>query len=160
MLKISGRFGAAAMITALMGMMLAAAIAAPAQTYSVIYSFSGSPDGANPYTGVVADPEGSLYGTTESGGNYSGICTQDGCGVVFKLDLSGTESVLYRFSGGADGARPNAGVIRDGAGNLYGTTAIGGIFNGLCAAEGCGVIYRLDSAGNERVVHAFTGEPD
>ena len=58
---------------------------------------------------------GNLYGTTDGGG-------ASGAGVVFKVDTSGNETVLYSFTGGADGAYPNAGVILDSAGNLYGTT--------------------------------------
>ena len=74
--------------------------------------------------------QGSLYGTTTYGGGASGA------GVVFKVDTSGNETVLYSFTGGADGANPYAGVIRDPAGNLYGTTTSGGQLN-------AGVVFEI-----------------
>jgi len=105
---------------------------AQAQTFTLLHSFAGAPDGANPVAELVQDPAGNLYGTTQQGGITGGACTNIGlgfnsCGTVFKIDTSGNETVLYRFTGGTDGAFPAAGVVRDGAGNLYGTT-LGGIF--------------------------------
>jgi uncharacterized repeat protein (TIGR03803 family) len=82
---------------------------------SVLYSFTGGGDGANPRAGLIFDPSGALYGTTVSGGSH-------GRGTVFKLAPSGTESVLYSFQGGSDGAAPFAGLIFDASGALYGTT--------------------------------------
>jgi uncharacterized repeat protein (TIGR03803 family) len=84
-----------------------------------LYTFSGAGDGATPYGGVISDKAGNLYGTTWKGGTYD-------YGTVFKLDKHGTLTVLYSFSGGTDGAYPLAGLIRDAAGNLYGTTQQGG----------------------------------
>ena len=72
---------------------------------------------------------GNLYGTTEQGGAY-------GFGVVFKLTPGGAETVLYSFTGGSDGADPAASLIRDKAGNLYGTTEEGG-------ASGDGVVFKV-----------------
>ena len=69
------------------------------------------------------------YGTTYSGG-------ASGYGVVFKLDTTGTETVLYSFTGGADGSQPEAGLIQDPEGNLYGTARFGGI-------SGSGVVFRI-----------------
>ena len=96
-------------------------------TESVLYSFTGGADGKSPSAGLVFDVAGNLYGTTLRGGN----CGGDGCGVVFKLvpksDGSWTESVLHSFTGGKDGFGPQADLIFDAAGNLYGTTADGGI---------------------------------
>jgi uncharacterized repeat protein (TIGR03803 family) len=83
---------------------------ARAQTYNVLHSFSGVPDTATPYAGLILDSAGNLYGTTYSGGKL-------GRGAVFKLDKSGNESVLYSFSG-PDGAQPYGGLARDSAGNL------------------------------------------
>jgi uncharacterized repeat protein (TIGR03803 family) len=95
-----------------------------------------------------------VYGTAFQGG--VGTCLGGGCGVVFKLDPAGNETVLYSFTGGADGANPGAGLIRNAAGNLYGTTTYGGDLN--CNQQiGCGVVFKLDSAGNETVLHTFTG---
>ena len=89
---------------------------------------------------------GNLYGTTLIGGAANK-------GVVYKLDTTGYETVLYSFAGGADGGAPFAAVILDSAGNLYGTTGYGGSAN-------AGVVYRLDTAGHETVLHSFTGGAD
>lgn len=95
---------------------------------TVVHSFTGSADGVAPFAGVTCDSAGNLYGTTYGGGSA-------GAGVVFKLDATGHEAVLHSFTGGADGAGPNA-VIRDRAGNLYGTTSGGG-------SAGAGVVYKV-----------------
>ena len=65
-----------------------------------------------------------------------------GCGVVFKLDTAGTETILYQFTGGEDGAYPMGGVIRDAAGNLYGTASEGGDLT-CFAPSGCGVVFKI-----------------
>jgi len=90
-----------------------------AGNYTVLHTFTGGADGGEPQAGVIRDAAANLYGTTSSGGTAGG-------GTVFKLDTSGNETVLYNFTGGADGGSPSAGVIRDAAGNLYGTTFFGG----------------------------------
>jgi uncharacterized repeat protein (TIGR03803 family) len=126
---------------------------AEAQTFNQIYSFQGGSDGGNPFSNVVADTAGNFYGTTFSGGNLS-TCAYPGCGVVYKVDSSGNETPLYTFSGPpSDGANPVAGVIRDAAGNMYGTTAYGG-------ANGYGTVFEVDSAGVETVLRTFTGGAD
>ena len=99
----------------------------------VLYSFNGPPDGWQPFAGLVRDTAGNLYGTTAFGGAY-------GYGTVFKIAPSGTETVLYNFTGGADGANPWAGLVRDKQGNLYGTTAYGGNIN---CSGGCGVVFKV-----------------
>jgi uncharacterized repeat protein (TIGR03803 family) len=108
---------------------------------TLLYSFTGGADGANPYAGVIRDSAGNLYGTTYSGGVSN-------AGVVFKVDPTGRQTVLYSFAGGTDGAHPQAGLIQDAAGTLYGTTQTGG-------QAGLGVVYKLDPAGNETVLHNF-----
>jgi uncharacterized repeat protein (TIGR03803 family) len=124
----------------------------------VLYSFSGGGDGKNPYGGVILDGNGNLYGTTVSGGS-GGVCSGDGCGVVFMLTNNNgnwTESVLYNFTGGNDGSGPGGGVVFDSAGNLYGTTPDGGEFSE-------GVVYELSLQGNtwtQTVIHAFSGGND
>ncbi len=89
---------------------------------TVLYSFTGGADGANPnYSDVIFDSFGNLYGTTYNGGAY-------GYGVVFELSPVGaswTETVLYSFANGADGANPISGVIFDSEGNLYGRNSPG-----------------------------------
>src|ERR1017187_8717518 len=113
---------------------------------TVLYSFTGGADGGNPGAGVIHASAGNLYGTTTSGGTA-------GQGVVFKLSTGGQETVLYSFTGGADGGYPYAGVIRDSAGNLYGTTVYGGPANQ-------GVVYKVDTTGHETVLYSFTGGAD
>jgi uncharacterized repeat protein (TIGR03803 family) len=122
-----------------------------AYTYRVLYSFTGAADGNGP-TGLIHDAAGNLYGTTISGGSSNCI---EGCGVVYKLDAAG-QTTLYTFMG-LDGGVPLAGVIRDAAGNLYGTTDGGGSNN---CTNGCGVVYKLDAAGQETVLHYFTNGAD
>ncbi len=103
--------------------------------FTVLHRFAGSAsDGQLPIGGLILDEKGNLYGTTYIGG--AGGCfdgTSYGCGILFKLDGRGTETVLYSFTGGADGAYPVAGrLVRDEAGNLYGVN--GG---------GNGVVFKL-----------------
>src|SRR5271169_2709560 len=99
--------------------------AAGAQTLNVVYSFSGGADGSQPYAQLVPDGAGNAYGTTAVGGDLS-ACGGSGCGVVFKVSRSGQYTVIYSFNGGADGANPWSGLLRDNSGNLYGTTEAGG----------------------------------
>ena len=107
---------------------------------AILYGFTGRADGANPAASLILDSEGNLYGTTVQGGT-AGCAPYSGCGVVFKLDAVGTETVLYSFTGGADGASPAAPVLRDLAGNLYGTTQLGGGTG--CNGSGCGVVFKI-----------------
>jgi uncharacterized repeat protein (TIGR03803 family) len=120
---------------------------AHAQTFTTLYNFTGSPDGASPRASLIRDAAGNLYGTTEGGG-------VGGYGAVFKLDTRGQETVLYSFTGSPDGAYPLAGLIRDAAGNLYGTTSSGG------AHVTSGTVFELKrKAGGvwtEKVLHSFT----
>jgi uncharacterized repeat protein (TIGR03803 family) len=112
--------------------------------FTVLYSFAGGTDAAFPWAGLCRDAAGNLYGTTV-----------DHQGTVFKLDATGKETVLYRFSGGTDGGGPLAGLIQDAAGNLYGTTVGGGD-----PTYSHGVVFKVDTKGNETVLHAFAGSAD
>jgi uncharacterized repeat protein (TIGR03803 family) len=126
---------------------------------TVLHSFTGPPDGERPVAGLVRDAAGNLYGTTTAGGTS---CSEsyNGCGVVFKVDKAGRETVLYRFTGtGGDGASPYAGLVLDSAGNLYGTTAYGGDLS-CYAPDGCGTVFKLDPTGKETVLHTFQGGTD
>lgn len=114
----------------------------------VLYSFAGGADGENPISGLIEDAAGNLYGTTSYGGGTG--CGGSGCGTVFKLSKTGKEKVLYSFAGGADGANPYASLIRDAAGNFYGTTGNGG-------SSGFGTVFKLTKAGTETVLHSFAG---
>ncbi len=113
---------------------------------TILHNFTGGSDGGVPDAGVIRDSAGNFYGTASAGGT-------SGNGVVFKLDSAGHETVLYSFSGGTDGALPAAPLVSDDAGNLYGTAAEGG-------NSGAGVVFKLDSAGNETVLYSFSGGND
>src|SRR5450755_1786014 len=113
----------------------AVAVSAQARTLTVLHTFTGGPDGANPQGELIRDSAGNLYGTTRSGGDTSS--ESFGCGTVFKIDSNGNETTLLKFGGGKFGCVPLGGVIRDAAGNLYGTTTAGG-------EDGWGTIYKLD----------------
>jgi uncharacterized repeat protein (TIGR03803 family) len=123
-----------------------------AGTEKTLYSFTGGSDGGIPIAGLVMDGNGNLFGTTYSGG-HPGCKYKQGCGVVFKVIPGGTESVLYSFTGGADGANPNGGVILGAQGNIYGTTSLGG-------SAKLGTVYELNTAGQETVLHTFTKGSD
>jgi uncharacterized repeat protein (TIGR03803 family) len=126
----------------------------PAGTYTVLHSFAGGSDGANPFAGLTRDSAGNLYGTTQYGGVH-------GNGVVFKLSPAGTETVLHRFTGGADGGNAVAGLAQDGLGNLYGTTQYGGAACSFSSGITCGVVFKLSSCGSGfKVLHTFTGGAD
>jgi uncharacterized repeat protein (TIGR03803 family) len=107
---------------------------APSGALNVLHSFTGGSDGAYPEAGLVADTAGNLYGTTWGGG-------AGGQGTVFQFDPSGALNVLHSFTGGSDGGRPGADLIADAAGNLYGTTVLGGA-NMTCPG-GCGTVFQL-----------------
>src|SRR5947208_16710743 len=108
--------------------------AAWASGTTVAYSFRGEDDGEYPSTELVMDGAGNLYGTTVQGGDFGG-------GTVFRLKPSGTawvHTVLYSFTGGADGGQPYGGVTLDSHGNLYGTAVVGGDrTGGPCVEDGC-----------------------
>jgi len=137
--------------------------AARAQKESVLYSFcaqTNCADGQSPYAGVVFDQKGNLYGTTRSGGTYNNSCYY-GCGVVFKLTPKGKETVLYSFcmqAGCADGAEPFAGLVSDQKGNLYGTTYLGGAYDGCESGLGCGVVFKLTPEGKYKVLYSFCAQ--
>ncbi|HEY6294000.1 MAG TPA: choice-of-anchor tandem repeat GloVer-containing protein, partial [Terriglobia bacterium] len=113
-------------------------------TERVLHLFTDKADGGFPQAGLVRDAAGNLYGTTYEGGAV-------GYGTVFEVSAGGTESVLYTFTGGADGGRPFAGLVRDAAGNLYGTAQSGGDLN-CNAPYGCGTVFELSASGAERVL--------
>ncbi len=134
---------------------------AQAQTFTTLYSFTGGADGAYP-SGLIRDSAGNLYGTTNSGGSPTCTPPSQGCGTVFKLDPSSKLTVLYHFTGKEDGEYPSNGVIRDAAGNLYGTTLTGGDLTCTQASntgKGCGTVFKLDARGHKTVLHRFTGIP-
>lgn len=119
----------------------------PLGAESVLYSFNASAgDGFRPGSGVIQASDGNLYGTTP--GNGSNVNTS--YGAVFKVTLSGQESLLYTFHGitAADGQLPVAGLVQGADGNLYGTTSEGG--SGIS-----GTAFKLTLAGVETVLNNF-----
>jgi uncharacterized repeat protein (TIGR03803 family) len=130
---------------------------AQCQTETVLHSFSVDAGGAGPRA-VVVDSAGDLYGATYLGGDLA--CGGGfGCGTIFKLDSHGNETLLYTFTGGADGSFPDAGLVRDSVGNLYGTASEGGNLN-CDAGNGCGTVFKLAPSGVLTVLHRFAGVPD
>jgi len=124
-------------------------------TESVLHSFDyGTSDGSAPRGELTFDAAGNLYGTTSWGGYYPGYGNG---GIVYKLapnpDGTWTESPLYNFKGGTDGASPDSSLVFDAAGNLYGTTSGGG-------CDGFGVVFKLSrtsSGWHETLLHTFSG---
>jgi uncharacterized repeat protein (TIGR03803 family) len=131
---------------------------AQAQKFKVLHLFTGGTDGGQPYAGLTLDSAGNLYGAAFGGGIPGCL---DGCGTVFQLTPSAggwSESVLYEFPGGTDGANPRASLTFDRAGNLYGTTLDGGTVG--CGTSN-GVAFELSpGSGNwtETVLYSFGGE--
>jgi uncharacterized repeat protein (TIGR03803 family) len=126
----------------------------------ILHYFSGESDGYETSAGLVFDAAGNLYGTSAWGGGKGSCWGARPCGVVFELtpnvDGSWTEHVLHQFTGGEDGGNPEADLILDSAGNLYGTAAVGG-------AHGYGVVFKLAPNANggwdETVLHSFMDKP-
>ena len=136
-----------AMLFLLAALVSAATRPAHGQAETVLYSFAGSPDGASPYYGTpVLDKKGNLYGTTLVGG-------AGGYGTAFKVTPSGIETILHSFNASGDGAYPEAGVVLDKKGNLYGTTSFGG-------AYGYGTVFKVTPSGAETILHTFGGGGD
>jgi len=106
---------------------------------TVLYSFKGGSDGANPWAGLI-DVAGTLYGTTENGGGGGTSCTY-ACGTVFKITTAGVETVLHAFQGGSDGSFP--GPLIDLGGTIYGTTQKGGGSGGGNCTQGCGTVFKV-----------------
>src|SRR5205823_3086442 len=117
---------------------VAATLSADAQTYKVIHTFTSGRDGIEPETGLLLAPDG-ICGTTYRGGSRSDT------GTVFKIDKTGKETVLKRFPGCCGiypkGGGPLGDMVRDAAGNLYGTTFYGGEGGSLCGNFGCGTVF-------------------
>jgi len=125
-----------------------------AGSYVVLYRFGGGSDGSRPFAPLLY-LNGYLYGTTTHGG-LAGNCSDangSGCGTVFKFQVStGIKTVLYRFTGGNDGAIPYAPLVHDKHGHFDGTTFSGGQY-------GFGTIFSLNGT-TETALHQFTGGND
>jgi uncharacterized repeat protein (TIGR03803 family) len=122
----------------------------PAGTLHVLYTFSGGADGSKPFGPLVQDDAGNLYGVAQSGGNLAcQTIPRGGCGTVFRLDAGGSLTVLHTFDGGADGAAPQPGLLRNAAGDLYGAASRGG-------RADHGTLFRISATGEYEIVHRFT----
>jgi uncharacterized repeat protein (TIGR03803 family) len=126
--------------------------------FGTLSTFDGTDDGNYPNGGLILDDAANLYGTTNSGG---AVC----CGTVFEVkhgaNNTWTQSLLYSFAGGTDGGFPQAPLVSNGPGKLYGTTMTGGDLS--CGSGGCGVVFELSLSGGiwtETVLHSFTDSPD
>src|SRR2546423_13865019 len=104
---------------------------ASAQTFTTLHGFTGGTDGGYAFAPLILDSAGNLYGTTYQGGDYNCDPANPGrgCGVVYRIDGAGNETVLYSFRSLPDAEFSLAGLTRDSAGNLYGTTNWGGASN-------------------------------
>jgi len=132
-----------AIVLTTVAVLLFSGATARAQTFTTLYNFTGGSDGGYPFAGVIQDNAGNVYGTTYYGG-------ANDYGVVFEVN-TGTETVLHSFTGGAtDGAYPYAALVRSRDGDLYGTASEGG-------TNGMGVVFKVDTAGNETVLYSFGG---
>jgi len=121
----------------------AAAIAAPAQTFTTLFTFDGT-DGSVPNGGLIRATDGDFYGTTSSGG-------AGGSGTVFKITPEGTLTTLYSFCSQTnciDGKNPELGLIQATDGNFYGTTFSGG-------ANGAGTVFKITLGGTLTTLHSF-----
>jgi uncharacterized repeat protein (TIGR03803 family) len=118
---------------------------------TVLHAFEGEADGAYPQSPLIQDDGRNLYGTAYSYGGPSAA------GTIFKLTESGNFTVLYSFTGGTegstDGCRPSAGLVADGKGNFYGTTA-------GCGAFSNGTVFEFSNTGQEIVLYSFKGGND
>ena len=112
-----------------------------------LYSFTGGNDGADPDAGLVQGSDGNFYGTTYDGG------TNGGYGTVFKISTNGALTSLYSFTGGNDGADPNAGLVQGSDGNFYGTTYSGG-------TNDSGTVFKISTNGALTSLYSFTDGND
>jgi len=117
---------------------------APNGVETLLHVFDSAGDGAFPYGSLVRDAAGNIFGVTMQGGVY-------GPGVVFKLDANSNETIIHSFGGSGDGGSPGGGLVRDRAGNLYGTTQYG-------ASSYFGTVFKLDASGTETILHTFSGK--
>jgi len=119
----------------------------PTGEITILHVFGESyGDGAGLPAGVILDSQGNLYGATSGGGS-------EDCGIIFELSPSGSETILYDFMGEEDGCLPEAGVVMDGEGNLYGTTWVGSLYYGD--------VYKfVRSTGTVTTLYTFTGGND
>jgi uncharacterized repeat protein (TIGR03803 family) len=125
---------------------------------TIVYSFAGGDDGAEP-SDAPTSIGGKLLGTTSIGGN-GGCAALNGCGTIYEVSAPGKERILYAFKGASDGEAPNGPLI-DVKRVLIGTTVYGG--GSICKsgnAEGCGTLFEVDASGKERALYRFPGKAE
>lgn len=131
-----------------------------AASFMLLYSFGPLPDGENPFAELLtAHKRGEFYGTTVGGGSVGVSGYSDG--TVFQISSTGSERVIYAFRAGRDGSGPEAGLVEDSNGDLYGATSNGG--GASACSLGCGVVFELKPSGStftEHVLHRFQGGSD
>jgi uncharacterized repeat protein (TIGR03803 family) len=137
-------------------------------TLTVLYTFTGGANGDGSSGDFVIDSAWNFYGTAGGGDAvacppFTGFPLSAGCGIAYKVDATAMETVLHTFTG-PDGDEPN-GLVTDAAGNLYGSTVLGGDGTAACPGgtfqrPGCGVVFKIDTLGNFSVLHSFTGGSD
>ena len=148
------------MARGLTALMIVFAACASASGPQVLHSFGVRlNDGSDLYAGLVMDAAGNLYGAAAEGGTHN-------AGVVYRLSPGSngwSETIFYNFRGGTqDGSGPHGTLVFDASGNLYGTTASGGLGSNICNG-GCGVVFELTPSSSgpwtETILHRFSG-PD
>jgi uncharacterized repeat protein (TIGR03803 family) len=122
-----------------------------------LYSFTGSNDGANPFSWLIQGSDGDFYGTTLDGGAYTN--QYGGLGTVFRITADGVLTSLYSFNGTNDGANPWAGLAQGGDGNFYGTTQVGGAYTNQYG-QGNGTVFKISTNGHLTSLYSFTGTND
>jgi uncharacterized repeat protein (TIGR03803 family) len=126
---------------------------------TVLYTFPGGTSGNSPRWRITRGANGVFHGVTQFGGDDSCALGASGCGVAFKVDATGKETVLHSFGEKSnDGEAPSGGLLKV-AGNFYGSTFYGGVVNSTCTL-GCGVVYRVNNSGKYSVLYRFTGAAD
>ena len=114
----------------------------PSGSLTNLWSFTGGNDGSYPWAALVQGSDSNFYGTASYGGAY-------GAGIVFRISAGGSLTNLWSFTGGTDGATPQAGLVLGSDSNFYGTTSSGG-------ASGSGTIFRISPSGNLTNLWSFT----
>jgi uncharacterized repeat protein (TIGR03803 family) len=118
--------------------------------FSTLYSFTGTHDGLGLDAGLLQGTDGYFYGTTSYGGT-------NGYGTVFKISTNGALTSLYSFTGGNDGAEPEAALVQGSDGYIYGTTLLGGARGSY---EGYGTVFKVSTNGALTSLYSFTGSVD
>lgn len=136
---------AAAMLATMLLILGSLSASAFAQSYNVIYNFTGAAGGDWPWSVLTIGPGGHMYGTTLFGGNNQSFYCQYGCGIVYDIyqrNSSWVFTPLHEFLI-QEGSNPHSGVIIGLDGALYGTTLTGGEQYSDCDLAGCGTVYKL-----------------